>query len=463
MGGVATTQAPPAQAMPRVPSVAAHDPPTGTWVAAAAAVPSGHAPGRSGTAAGKARSTHCAASGGGAVASSVPQEYRSAYGAVASSVPQECRSAYGRTSDCCPGFMSFARGGSTGAAQFHGASRAHEIGGYGSAGFDQDLGCGAGTAEHYAAPHGQLGRSGRAGVSHCQGAPRDHAAPAYGAAGTPAPGAAAPASRSSTGVAGDARLRASYSSQVARMRGGSAGMALDDDFAALIDLLLRRRRELPEPSPELIAALRGRLDCLRGECFGVTPADLARLPERYSCGYQEVLSSRDMTVAVFFLRAGTSLPLHDHPGMHVFGRLLFGQMRVLNFDPVPGSPPPVGGPEGSFLATLRDDAVLGPHAVTYGLGPNEGNYHELHALEDTAFFDVLSPPYDEYAGRDCNYFRRERVAEDGEADARPGRLEILVPIRAPYLKMGTLEYRGPYLGALAERVRHDEERAEINL
>lgn len=244
-----------------------------------------------------------------------------------------------------------------------------------------------------------------------------------------------------------------------RMRHGGRSTSPSDDFGALMDLLLRRRHELIEPSAELADTLKRKLDCLHGESLGVVPEDLARLPGRCLSGYQEVLACQEMTVAVFFLRAGASLPLHDHPGMHVFGRLLFGRMRVLNFDPVPGAPLPASTPDGSFLARLRDDNILGPQAVTYGLGPNEGNYHELHALEDTAFFDVLSPPYDECAGRDCTYFRREHVAEACDTDPSLGPLWRLVPIPAPNLKMGSLEYRGPDLGELADRIRHDEERA----
>merc|ERR1712100_294971 len=95
------------------------------------------------------------------------------------------------------------------------------------------------------------------------------------------------------------------------------------------------------------------------------------------------------------------------------GRLLFGRIRVLSLDPEPttdgrSSRPP--GPEGSKWASLRSDRTIGPDPVTYMLGPEEGNVHELQALEDSAFFDLLTPPYDPDEGRDCTYYTCERTA-----------------------------------------------------
>merc|ERR1719162_2546335 len=105
------------------------------------------------------------------------------------------------------------------------------------------------------------------------------------------------------------------------------------------------------------------------------------------------------------MAAGARIPLHDHPDMHVFGRLLHGRMRVLSFDPEPY--PLVQQstdsrlPAGSCWARRRPDEILGPEPTTYGLGPEDGNLHELHALEDCAFFDVVVPPYNPAEGRDC--------------------------------------------------------------
>lgn len=126
--------------------------------------------------------------------------------------------------------------------------------------------------------------------------------------------------------------------------------------------------------------------------LGISREDCAMITNRSGIGYQEVYSGPDMTLCIFLLRAGACIPLHDHPEMHVCSRLLFGRLRVVSFDF-----------EGS-LARFHSDKVVGPDPVTYSLGPHDGNLHELEALDDCAFFDVLTPPYGD--GRDCNFYRR---------------------------------------------------------
>lgn len=139
-----------------------------------------------------------------------------------------------------------------------------------------------------------------------------------------------------------------------------------------------------------------------------------------------------MTVCIFLLRAGAWIPLHDHPGMNVFGRLLFGRMRVTSFDLLH----PARGQDGAAPARCRGDKIMGPEPVTYGLGPEEGNLHELQAIEHCAFFDILSPPYDPHSGRDCTYYRLEGDLHDGGGCA-------LVPMNPVGFGMETQAYRGP--------------------
>jgi cysteamine dioxygenase len=230
--------------------------------------------------------------------------------------------------------------------------------------------------------------------------------------------------------------------------------------------LLRRERfnfpnlQLQHPTQPLVETLRAALDRIEAAdlCVGADRAE--RLRGRSGVGYQEIFSGPDMTVCVFILRAGTVIPLHNHPDMHVFGRLLFGRMRVLSYDPdepdishsngvqseTPGRDPPslerqsddsslLRFPPGSRHASLRSDEVLGPDPVTYGLSPEEGNVHEIHALENCAFFDVLTPPYNIMAGRDCTYFVRQEEDADGRC--------ILVPTPMPHFGTESVAYRGP--------------------
>ncbi|CAE8587013.1 unnamed protein product, partial [Polarella glacialis] len=162
--------------------------------------------------------------------------------------------------------------------------------------------------------------------------------------------------------------------------------------------------------PGPAAAIRLRLDGLHADDLCLRPEHAARIACRSGVAYQEIWSSSQMTICIFLLRAGARIPLHDHPGMRVFGRLLFGRMRVLSFDLAEELPAEGGAP---VRAKCYGRKVLGPEPVTYGLGPEEGNVHELQAIDHCAFFDILTPPYDVARGRDCTYYRCLEDAASG--------------------------------------------------
>jgi hypothetical protein len=44
-------------------------------------------------------------------------------------------------------------------------------------------------------------------------------------------------------------------------------------------------------------------------------------------------------IVVFRFSAGASIPLHDHPGMTVFSKVLYGSLRVQQFDMLHAPPP----------------------------------------------------------------------------------------------------------------------------
>mmetsp|Transcript_78071 Transcript_78071/g.252427 ORF Transcript_78071/g.252427 Transcript_78071/m.252427 type:complete len:154 (+) Transcript_78071:593-1054(+) len=126
--------------------------------------------------------------------------------------------------------------------------------------------------------------------------------------------------------------------------------------------------------------------------------------------------------------------------MQVFGRLLFGRVRVRSYNPEPLDPVaddlrPL--PPGVCAAVLHEDHVLGPTPETFMVGPSEGNVHELYALEDCAFFDVVVPPYDAAQGRGCTYY----ALMNGGMDS--GHRPILVPSNSGDFSAEPLTYGGP--------------------
>ena len=150
--------------------------------------------------------------------------------------------------------------------------------------------------------------------------------------------------------------------------------------------------------------------------------------------YLALHDGADFTVGVFCLDAGASLPLHDHPGMTVLSRLLYGQLTVRSFDWEEGG----GGAGGGGAARLVDEALLRGPAPTRVLRPRQGNLHTLHAKTAAAVLDVLGPPYEPRAGRPCSYFREAPPLAQAPGDA--ARLER-VPPSADFL-VGRSDYNG---------------------
>lgn len=96
-------------------------------------------------------------------------------------------------------------------------------------------------------------------------------------------------------------------------------------------------------------------------------------------------------IGLFFLPAGASIPLHDHPAMDVYMRVLLGTLHVTSYTVVaPG------------LARRTADADLDPSSPVWHVEPHRDNLHTLAARTDVAFLDVLRPPY--VGGRTCTYY-----------------------------------------------------------
>lgn len=144
---------------------------------------------------------------------------------------------------------------------------------------------------------------------------------------------------------------------------------------------------------------------------------------------------------VFLLPPGAVIPLHDHPGMTVFSKLLVGSLHVTSYDWATGGgagadedgPPASGGAPATppRLARLVLNADLRAPCDALVLFPESGgNMHRLAASTACAVLDVLGPPYS--AGeRDCTYYQDlsyshrllaraddEEEAAGGDDDAR---------------------------------------------
>eukprot|EP00871_Galdieria_phlegrea_P004499 jgi/Galph1/504/GphlegSOOS_G5238.1 len=151
---------------------------------------------------------------------------------------------------------------------------------------------------------------------------------------------------------------------------------------------------------------------------GVTAEELKILETDTRLGlrciqFVNVAECSSFTISVFIIPTGLRLPLHDHVGMTVITKVLWGELEVDCYD------------------FNERDKFLSHHMGGYGvqypsfiLKPEEyqlfypfrANLHEFRARRRCAILDVLWPPYNPAEDRDCHYFeaqvdRRTRTQE----------------------------------------------------
>ncbi|KAL9267076.1 Plant cysteine oxidase 3-like protein [Drosera capensis] len=220
----------------------------------------------------------------------------------------------------------------------------------------------------------------------------------------------------------------------------------------------------PPPSSQSINSLCSLLDTLapvdvglketteddRG--YGVSYVNLFNRAARWSQSitYVDVHDCDSFTMCIFCFPTSSVIPLHDHPGMTVFSKVLYGSLHVKAYDWVE---PPVFQTikdQNSLrvrLAKLAADKVLTASSGTSVLFPKTGgNLHCFTAVTPCAVFDVLAPPYREAAGRRCTYYIDYPYSGSGTDDESGAELAWLKEVREPddfYMQSG--KYKGPAL------------------
>ncbi|XP_062166852.1 plant cysteine oxidase 1-like [Alnus glutinosa] len=167
--------------------------------------------------------------------------------------------------------------------------------------------------------------------------------------------------------------------------------------------------------------------------------------------YTTIYQCDNFSLCIFFIPATGVIPLHNHPGMTVFSKLLLGKMHIKAYDwaePVNfyGS---VASSSQSRLAKLKADRVFTAPCDTSVLYPTTGgNIHAFTAITPCAVLDVLGPPYSKEDGRDCSYYKDypytasngDTTVKSEEADSYGWLEEIEIPENS---QMDRIEYLGP--------------------
>ena len=148
-----------------------------------------------------------------------------------------------------------------------------------------------------------------------------------------------------------------------------------------------------------------------------------------------------MSFRIFILPPGVQIPLHDHPGMSVISRVLYGSVHIQAYDLVKKCTESSGKKHVAQLCV--DKVATAPY--TTELLPACGNLHELIGGDDVgcAVLDIITPPYDSNGGRDCTYFRVLDSIENAENTSE--KLVVLESYEPLDFDVVPEAYRGPEL------------------
>ncbi|XP_043690944.1 plant cysteine oxidase 1-like [Telopea speciosissima] len=119
--------------------------------------------------------------------------------------------------------------------------------------------------------------------------------------------------------------------------------------------------------------------------------------------YIHIYECNFFSIGVFCFPAGAKLPLHDHPGMTVLTKLLYGSVYVKGYDWIKVEKSNNYKTVG-LAAKAVDGIIRAPSEATILFPRSGGNIHSFTALTPCAILDVLSPPYSEELGRPSTYF-----------------------------------------------------------
>ncbi|KAI3791648.1 hypothetical protein L2E82_05507 [Cichorium intybus] len=161
------------------------------------------------------------------------------------------------------------------------------------------------------------------------------------------------------------------------------------------------------PSPSDDQKLRHVIDGLMPEDFEL-PRNLQFLdPDSTVVVYTSVYQCQNFSIYILFLPENAVIPLHNHPGMTVFSKVLLGKVHVKAYDLV--NPHIVDNPPSLSqlkLACLKVDNVFTSRCNTSVLYPtSRGNIHAFTAITPCMILDVVGPSYSKKDGRDCSYYK----------------------------------------------------------
>ncbi|XP_059294006.1 plant cysteine oxidase 2-like [Lycium ferocissimum] len=210
------------------------------------------------------------------------------------------------------------------------------------------------------------------------------------------------------------------------------------------------------PSAEKIERLKAVLDTLTEADVGLRPnmpyfkSTTFDKPPKIT--YLHLHDCDKFSIGIFCLPPSAVIPLHDHPGMTVFSKLLFGDMHIKSYDWA-AEPTPIANPldnglkdsTGLRLAKVKMNSEFRAPCKTSILYPADGgNMHCFTARTACAVLDVLGPPYCDPEGRHCQYYYDFPLANISVPEEQKGEYAWLKEREKPEdLTVVGAPYKGP--------------------
>ena len=166
----------------------------------------------------------------------------------------------------------------------------------------------------------------------------------------------------------------------------------------------------------------------------------------YSIGVINLAQKRHCDVTCFVLPPFCEIPLHDHPSLTVFMKVVYGSVRLVSFDAI--NPEGVNrsqprAPTNAHMIANEDVEAKDPVLVIESSGRG-GSYHYIRAGQNGGIFiDVIHPPYGAPPSfAECTYY--SALSKINSKHPQKGDFYTMVPSkRSVFVPMHLLPFMQP--------------------